>query len=155
MNKWDFPEALRRLQEGPHVMRRRTSEEEILAAISEEMQRQHDAIQAILGVGLVAREIEKKERLDRYFREGFAWHQVTVGRQFRHLTADGAPPWRVYTITAVEEDSSGKPRLIVGWAQWGAVRSEIKYAAEAFVASFGGWVDEEQVGRVEVAGADG
>lgn len=146
MNKWDFPEALLRLQDEPHVIRRRTEEEEALAAISEELQRQYAAIQAILGAPAVRAAIEKEERLERYRQEGFDWSGVAAGRFFwRIVDADGS---RIkYRIGDIEFRGESVPHRIRAYTYSGSTMCEVIFSSEAFAASFGGWVEE--------AGADG
>lgn len=46
--KWEYPQELLRLEEQPHVIRRRTEDEETHALIGQELHRQHDAIMALL-----------------------------------------------------------------------------------------------------------
>lgn len=45
---WEFPEELRKLQDTPSVAEWRSDEEIVLAAITKEMERQHEAIQFLL-----------------------------------------------------------------------------------------------------------
>lgn len=139
---WDFPEELRLLQDGPHTIRRRTSEEEALAAISSELQRQHDAVQAVLSLPVVSFALQEKGRLASLARGEFDWSQVREGRQFWRLADFGTSRIK-YTIRRVEPEGAAPPLRINAWATWGSVNSELICDAETFVASFGGWVDEE------------
>lgn len=142
MNKWEFPEALLRLQDKPHVIRRRTDEEEALAAISEELQRQHEAIQAVLDVPAVRTAIEKRERLERYRREGFDWSGVAIGRLFwRIIDADGS--LFKYRISDIEFRGESVPHRIRVYTRWGSNMTEVTCDPETFAVSFGGWVEEE------------
>lgn len=48
MEEWEYPQELLRLEEEPHVLRRRTPEEEADALIAEELRRQHEVLMFLL-----------------------------------------------------------------------------------------------------------
>lgn len=141
MQTWDYPEELLRFEEQPRTIRRWTEDERARALICEEVRRQHEAIQVLLGLPAVAAEIQRQERLETYRREGFDWSQVRLTRQFWRITEGGTSRIKC-RISGIAEEN-GVPHRIVAYSRYGSTTSEVTFGAEAFVASFGGWVEDD------------
>jgi hypothetical protein len=137
---WEFPEELLHLQEEPHVMRRRTAEEEALTALSLESQRQHDVLQELLRLPIIAEALWYQGRVDAYERDGFYWASVRHGRSFKYVYSDGT--WSTYMIREVYGEEGARPVRVRAWTKNGFTLTDREFSGEEFAARFGGWLDE-------------
>ena len=133
---WDFPASLL-----PNNSPTQQISEWDLA---EELRRQHEAIQSLLQLPLIAEALWYQGRVEAYERDGFDWASVQLGYSFKYLFSENT--WDRCTVMAVYGEEGQDPSQLKIFHRGGFTHTQRDISATEFAVRFGGWLEAEQSG---------